>query len=31
MAWWLLGVWFFALVAGRMTGYPELILRWFGI
>ena len=31
MAWWLLGVWFLALVAGRMTGYPELILRWFGI
>lgn len=31
MAWWLLGVWFFALIAGRMTGYPELIFRWFGI
>jgi hypothetical protein len=31
MAWWLLGVWFFALLVGRMTGYPELIFRWFGI
>jgi len=30
MAWWLLGVWFFALVAGRLTGYPELVFRWFG-
>lgn len=31
MAWWLLGVWLFALATGRMTGYPELIFRWFGI
>ena len=31
MAWWLIGVWFFTLIAGRMTGYPELIQRWFGI
>jgi hypothetical protein len=30
MAWWVLGVWFFALVAGRLTGYPELVFRWFG-
>jgi len=30
MAWWLFGVWFFALVAGRLTGYPELVFRWFG-
>jgi hypothetical protein len=31
MAWWSLGVWFFALTVGRMTGYPELVHRWFGI
>ncbi|MBK6674223.1 MAG: hypothetical protein IPM70_17520 [Proteobacteria bacterium] len=31
MAKWSLAVWFFALIAGRMTGYPELITRWFGI
>jgi hypothetical protein len=31
MAKWSIGVWFFALIAGRMTGYPELITRWFGI
>ena len=31
LAWWSLGVWLLALIAGRMTGYPELIFRWFGI
>jgi hypothetical protein len=30
MAGWVLGVWLFALIVGRLTGYPELVFRWFG-
>ena len=31
LAWFSLGVWYLALIAGRLTGYPEIIAHWFGI
>ncbi len=31
LAWAMLAVWLLALMAGRMTGYPELVQTWFGI
>lgn len=30
LAWLSLCTWYLALVAGRLTGYPEIIAHWFG-
>lgn len=31
LAWAMLACWLLALIAGRLTGYPELVEIWFGI
>jgi hypothetical protein len=31
LAWLSLFTWYLALIAGRLTGYPEIIAHWFGI